>query len=428
MTRCASMQSRSFRFAVVAGAWWFAWWVCAAAQAQGTTVAVGGALQDGNAEVWQRLVQLVQAVQTPADDKACYSLITIASGEPDEAAARVAANLQRHGGRAVHLRVGPRIAGQDVRADVADPKWLLQLQRCRGIFMTGGAQARLLDALQPQGQATPLLMAMRDIWRAGGVVAGTSAGAAVLSSVVFRDAPEPLWVMKGQLRQGQEWDHGFGFVQADLVVDQHAVRRGRIARLLPLMQAQRATLGMAVEENTAAVFQGDQMQVLGGRGVLVADIANATAPAPGAFNLNGATLHWLESGDSFNLATRAPMASARKRAGTALLPLSPDHRGYLPGAWFYADMLGDSVIVNAMTRLLDGDQRELRGLAFSAQPAAHPGADDPAPDLAFEWRLWLDAGTRGWLVNNPDAYTLAGVRLDIVPVRLQRPLYRPVPP
>lgn len=415
------------------------------AHAQGTTVAVGGALQDGNAEVWQRLVNLVQ---TPADDKACYSVITIASGEPDEAAARVANNLAKHGGRGEHLRtesrtrprtepriqprIQPRIPGQDVRADMADPKWIAQLQRCRGIFMTGGAQARLLDALQPQGQATPLLLAIRDIWRAGGVVAGTSAGAAVLSSVVFRDAPEPLWVMKGQLRQGQEWDFGFGFVQPGLVIDQHAVRRGRIARLLPLMQAQRATLGMAVEENSAAIFQGTQMQVLGGRGVLVADTTDSPPPAPGAFNLRNATLHWLESGDGFDLATRTPQPSARKLAGSKLLPLSPRHRGYLPGAWFYADMLGDSVIVTAMTRLVDGDQRELRGLAFStqsaAQPAAHPGADDPAPDLAFEWRLWLDTGTRGWLVNNPDAYTLAGVRLDIVPVRLQRPLYQPILP
>ena len=399
------------------------------AHAQGTTVAVGGALQDGNAEVWQRLVNLVQ---TPADDKACYSVITIASGEPDEAAARVASNLAKHGGRGEHLRteprieprIQPRIPGQDVRASMADPKWIAQLQRCRGIFMTGGAQARLLDALQPQGQATPLLLAMRDIWRAGGVVAGTSAGAAVLSSVVFRDAPEPLSVMKGQLRQGQEWEIGFGFVQPGLVIDQHAVRRGRIARLLPLMQAQRATLGMAVEENSAAIFQGTQMQVLGGRGVLVADTTDSPPPAPGAFNLRNATLHWLESGDGFDLATRSPLPSARKLAGSKLLPLSPRHRGYLPGAWFYADMLGDSVIVTAMTRLVDGDQRELRGLAF----AAHPTAADSAPDLAFEWRLWLDTGTRGWLVNNPDAYTLAGVRLDIVPVRLQRPLYQPILP
>jgi cyanophycinase len=106
-----------------------------------------------------------------------------------------------------------------------------------------------------------------------------------------------------------------------------------------------------------------------------------------------------------------------------LQPLSPTHRGYLPGAWFYADILGDGVIVTAMTRLVDGDQREQRGLAF----AAAPSSDDPAPDLAFEWRLWLDPNTRGWLTLDPESTTLTGVRLDIVPVRLQRPLYKPMP-
>ena len=64
---------------------------------------------------------------------------------------------------------------------------------------------------------------------------------------------------------------------------------------------------------------------------------------------------------------------------------------------------------------------ELRGLSF----AAIPKSDDPAPDLAFEWRLWLDEDSRGWLVTNPEGYTLSGVRLDIVPVQVQRPLYRP---
>jgi cyanophycinase len=387
------------------------------AHSQGTTVAIGGALRDGNAEVWQRLVALVQK---PADDTAsCYSIVTIASSEPDESAARVATNLARHGGRGVHLRVGPRIAG----SDVADPRWVQQLRQCRGIYMTGGAQARVLDLLQPQGQPTPLLTAMRDIWRQGGVVAGSSAGAAVMSEIVFRDAPDPLAVMKGRLREGQEWSRGFGFVPPAVIVDQHAVRRGRIGRLLPLMRQANVPLGVAVEENSAAIFQGDEVLALGGRGLLIADLATAEPAAPGDFNLQGATLHWLESGDRFQLVTRQLTPSPRKTAGTLLQPLSAPHRGYLPGTWFYADMLGDGVIVTAMTRLVDGDQREQRGLAFTHAPAA----DDPAPDLAFEWRLWLDTRTRGWLMLDPESYTLTGVRLDVVPVRLQRPLYQPLP-
>ena len=394
-------------------------------RAQGTTVAIGGALQDGNDALWGHLVQLVQPAAGP-DERACYSVVTMASAEPEATFARVAANLARHGGRTQHLRVGPRMEGQtnarQLFAAMAAPGTLAELGHCRGVYMSGGAQARLIDALQPQGRATPLLQAMRALWRAGGVVAGSSAGAAVLSEVVFRDAPDPLAVMKGRLREGAEWDRGFGFTPSGLVVDQHAVRRGRVARLLPLMQAQGATLGVAVEENSAAQFQGQEVLALGARGLLIADLGSATSVPGSPFNVQGATLHWLESGDRFDLATRSVKPSAAKVAATLLRPLDPAHRGYLRGDWFYADMLGDGVIVTAMTRLVDGDQRELRGLAFAARPAA----DDPSPDLAFEWRLWLDEATRGWLVTSPESYTLSGVRLDIVPMQLQRPFVRPL--
>ena len=343
------------------------------AQAQGRTLAIGGALQDGNTEVWQRLVQLVADGDAAL---ACYTVVTIASGEPDAAAAAVAANLARHGGRGVHLRTGPRIPliPRIAGSDIADARWPAQLRQCRGVYMTGGAQARLLDALLPGGRATPLLEAMRAVWRAGGVVAGSSAGAAVMSETVFRDAPDPLAVMKGRLREGQEWGRGFGFAPAGVVVDQHAVRRGRLARLLPLMVAQGQPLGVAVEENSAALFEptpeGDRLTVLGARGVLVADLSGSAAPAASAasvavaasaapLRLQSATLHWLESGDRFDLGTRRVLPAPAKLAGTRLQPLSPQHDGYLKGPWFYADMLGEAMVVAAMTRLVDGDQRQL---------------------------------------------------------------------
>lgn len=395
----------------------------APAQASGTTVAVGGALQDGTTEVWQRLAQLVQAAPAGRD---CWHVVSIASAEPEESAARVIANLARHGARGLHLRVGPRFAG----TDAGDARWADELRRCHGVFMTGGAQARLVDTLRPGGRPTPLLQAMWALWRDGGVVAGSSAGTAVLSATMFRDAPDPLAVMKGRLREGVEWEAGFGLLPDGVVIDQHAVRRGRIARLLPLVQLRGASLGVAVEENAAALFTAGGFEVLGGGGVLLVEPGRRVAHPGGAFGVEGATLHWLESGDRFELATRRVLASPSRLAGTLLQPLAPTHRGYRRGSWYYADMLGDGVIVTAMKRLVDGDQRQLQGLAFSGHPAGGPGIDpeDPDPDLAFEWTLRLDAGTRAWLVTSPEGYTVEGVKLDIVPVRLQRPLFRPLAP
>jgi cyanophycinase len=377
------------------------------AHAQGTTVAIGGALQESNAAVWQRLVQLVQR---PEDAKAgagrdCYSVITLASGEPQEAAERVLRLLARHGSRGVALK--------------HSDDWASLLPRCRGVYMTGGAQARLLEGITGGS-----LAAMRAVWAEGGVIAGSSAGAAVLSHIVFRDAPDILATMQGRLREGQEWARGFGFTPADVIVDQHAVRRGRMGRLLPLMALTSTPLGVAVEEDTAALFSGGSVEALGAKGLLIADLSRASGVVAAPLRLQGATLHWLESGDRFNLATRQVMPAAHKAAGTLLQPLSPTHRGYLRGNRFYADLLGEGMLVAALMRLVDGDQRELFGL--SATLRSNDNADPADPKLGFEWRLWLDEATRGWLVTHPEGYTISGARLDIVPVQVRQPPYQAI--
>lgn len=389
------------------------------AQAQGTTVAIGGALLDRNAAVWGRLVQLA------GGPGACFSIFATGSGTPDESAAAIAANLARHGAKAEHIRVAPRIGGIDLAAEVRSPVWIDKVQGCRGVFFSGGAQERFLDTLQPGGRSTPLLDAVRAVWQRGGVVAGTSSGAAVLSAVAFRDAGDVMAVMKGRLRQGQEWERGFALLPPNVMVDQHFVRRGRIGRLLPLMQAQGVPIGLGVEEDSGAVVRGNEVEAIGSHGVLVADLSGATRDATlPHFNVQGATLHWLQSGDRFDLAKRTVLPSLPSTQGTLLQPAAPGHKGYHRGPAFVADILAEGLIVAAMARLVDSDQRELRALAFDWRPAR----DDAAPQIGFEWRFSIDEHTRGWLTTQPTAYTLAGVKLDIVPVRMQRPAYEPVLP
>jgi cyanophycinase len=380
----------------------------ASALAQGSTLAIGGALRDDNHAIWQRLVQLA------GGRGACVSVFATASSEPDASAASIAANLARHGARGQHIRIAPRLPGMDAQAlaaAVRDPAWVARVRGCRGVFFSGGAQERLLDTLAPGGQDSPLLLAVREVWQRGGVVAGTSSGAAVLSAIAFRDAPDPLAVMKGRLRAGQEWAPGFGF--SPVLIDQHFVRRGRIARLLPLMQAQGLALGLGVEENSAALIRGTQVEVLGASGVLVADLSDAASePRLPAFNLRGARLHWLQAGDRYDLATRQPQPVGRRlpAVGAGQAP---------PGTEVLPDMLGEGVLVRVMQALQDS--AALRGLSFAVRPAA----DDPAPDIGFEWRLWADAGTSAW--RTPAGTTVLDARLDVVPVRLQQPIYVPLP-
>jgi cyanophycinase len=383
---------------------------CGLASAQGITVAIGGGLEDDNAAVWSRLVDLAGGAG------ARFTVFATASGHPERTAAGIASNLARFGAQAEVVEIAPHLPGIDLAAAVSDPRWVEAVRRSRGVFFSGGAQARLVDTLQPDGEPTPVLRAVQAMWDAGGVVAGTSAGAAVMSRRMFRNAPDVLAVMKGRLREGREVDNGFGLLPPDVIVDQHSVRRGRIARLLPMLQAEHLPLGIGVAEDSAIVVQGQQVEVIGSRGALFVDISGASSNATlGAFNVSDARLHWLEAGDRFDLSTRSVTPTARKKTALQLRPALDDapDRQARAGA-FFRDILDDGAIVRAMTRRLESGVGDVLGLAFDDQP----GTGDPDPELGFEWWLRAGPGTRGFRAG--DALTLIDLRLDVVPVRLAR--------
>jgi cyanophycinase len=387
------------------------------AGAQGITVAIGGALQDDNVAVWSRLVELAGGAGSR------FTVFGTASSNPALSAARIVATLQRHGAVAQAVDVTPALPDDDISTALAERRAVDAVRSSRGVFFSGGDQARLIDNLRPGGQPTPLLLAVQEVWNAGGVVAGTSAGAAVMSRRVFRDAPDVLAVMKGRLREGREVDTGFGLLPDGIVVDQHSMNRGRIARQLPMLQSEGLPLGIGVSEDSAVVVRGQQAEVIGSRGALFVDIGAATTDVTlGAFNLRGARLHWLEAGDRYDIANGLVQPSQRKLTATRQTAIvrAPDPGAPPRTAAVFTDILDDGAIVRAMTRRLDSYGGDVLGLSF----AVLPRRDDPDPDLGFEWRLHADASTYGHRVR--DGATLVDLLLDVSPVRLARPLYTPL--
>ena len=380
-------------------------------------MAIGSGARDDNDAVWRRLVQLA------GGPGARIAVFTAPASNPDRAAEQIIASLARRGAVGEHIRVGPGISGQNLAQAVRDPVWIAQVNAAQAVYFSGGAQARLIDALQPRGHTTPLLDAVRALFARGGLVAGESAGAAVMSELIFRDAPDVLAVMKGRLRDGLEVDRGFGFVRHDVVIDQHLLKRGRIGRLLPLMVARGMPLALGIEEQTAVVVRGDEVEVVGAHGVLVIELDQpAIAVRPGPFNLHNGRISLLDHGDRFNLGTRqltpAPDKQAAPRIADADVPaVSDDPEQAAP---FYPDLLGDNTIGGAMASLIDSGRSELFGLAFHPRPAR----GDLQPALGFEWRLYTTPDTVAWrLPGRP--YTLRRIGVDVVPIRLHEPLYTP---
>jgi cyanophycinase len=348
----------------------------------GYAIPIGGGLGYDNDLVWSRLVALSGGAG------ARWVVLATASGDPAATGERIASTLRRHGAVAEVIPAAPQLPGADVATAVRDPRWIAAVRSARGVFFSGGAQERIVDALEPGGASTPLLDAIREVQRGGGVIAGTSAGAAVMSTRMFRDAVDAIAVLKGTLRDGHETGRGLAFVGPDVFVDQHFLRRGRIARLLPAMTAFDASLGLGVDEDTAAVVHGDLVEVVGARGVLVVDLENADADGP-PFALRGAKLSYLESGDRYDLRRREVLPAPGKLAGRRLDPAAPGFSPYFGDAPFLADVTAEGALATALVHVVDGRTGEVRALATDA------GRPGPRPELGFEFRLYRRDGPGG---------------------------------
>lgn len=392
---------------------------CAGAAHAGTAIVIGGALKTDNDAVWQRIVDEAGGAG------ARFAVFATAAANPERSAAQIVAALNRHGATARAIPVAPHLKDADLKANLSDPELIAQVSAAKGVFFSGGAQELIVDTLLPGGQPTAMLQAIRRVFDGGGVVAGTSAGAAIMSRMMFRDAQDNLDILKGQWREHREYDRGLGFVGPDLFIDQHFLRRGRIGRMLPAMRAFGYRLGLGVEENSALVVKGANVDVIGARGALLVDLSEATSDARlPYFNLRGAKLSYLDRGDRHNLKTGVTTPAAHKLREARIDPAASDYKPYLRADGYFLDILGDNTVVTAMAQLLDGPAHEVRGLAWRAKPRP----DDAAPDVGFEFRLYKGPGLVGWFSGalGGEDYTVLNARLDVQPVRVAEPLLTPI--
>ncbi|MEU4240377.1 cyanophycinase [Actinoplanes sp. NPDC026619] len=178
------------------------------------------------------------------------------------------------------------------------------LQEATGIFFTGGDQERITSVIG--GTATDSLL--QTLVAAGDVVlAGTSAGAAVMSGTMIAEGDAP-----GVSRASVRTAPGLEFLPG-VLIDQHFAERGRVNRLLSAVALYPHELGLGIDEDTAILTDGDRFEVLGSGAVTVVDAGAATdirVPARGPITLAGARIHVLPAGHTFHLTGRRPVVDA----------------------------------------------------------------------------------------------------------------------
>jgi cyanophycinase len=384
-----------------------AWAAAAPDQPRGSLVIIGGGLRANNAEVWERIVALA------GGKGARIAVLPTAAQDPAKEAQLTADALARYGARPFVVPVAPMLAGTDVRKAADDPALADAIRKAGGVFFTGGDQARITGSLRrADGSNTAVLDALWALYRRGGVIAGTSAGAAIMSSTMFYDPPlDVMPVLKNGVVDGKDIAPGLGFIGTDVFVDQHLLARGRFARMLPAMLAKGYTLGLGIDENTAAVVGPSRdVTVIGYRGALVLDLAGAsTDKSQPGFNLSNARISYVDSGDSFNLATRKFVPGPGKE------PVDRQYVEHRPPI-FYTDILGNTAVADLLEKLADSDLQRAVGVAFE-------GPDSPSPERGFEFTFTRVPDSREYVTNREDAYSIYRIRMDVRPARVRQPFY-----
>lgn len=253
----------------------------------GTLLIVGGSEdRSGSKDILERFITLAGGKDMP------FVVLTAASEVPDDVWALYRAAFDDMGVADVtHVRTTAR-AQADNEAVAA------RVRAARGIFMTGGAQTRLMDILGGSAVAR----AMHEACNGGACVAGTSAGASALCADMLIKGAAVHEPESGAVELGQ----GLGFLR-DIIVDQHFSQRHRINRLLTIIGERPSTFGLGIDEDTALVVQrGVGMEVVGQGGANVIDCRAASTnirqlPDGAKAEMLGVSLSIIPAGTAYEL-------------------------------------------------------------------------------------------------------------------------------
>jgi cyanophycinase len=261
---------------------------------KGSLVIIGGREnKDGHRPILEQVASRI------TDGKLVVA--TLASEDPDEQWQTYRRVFTELGvGRVEHLRA-------ETREELVDSPPLELLEGAEVLFFAGGDQMKITSKFG----GTVLCERMRELYRQGATIAGTSSGASAMSETMMVSGEGT-----GNVSETLRMAPGLALVPG-LIIDQHFAERGRMGRLLAAVGQNPRLIGVGIDENTAIVMnEHSGFSVLGSGAVYVVDgramtFSNAAEELPAAPSLFGLTVHVLSSGDCFYLEDRKPVKCGR---------------------------------------------------------------------------------------------------------------------
>ncbi|MCJ0742646.1 cyanophycinase [Pedobacter montanisoli] len=182
-------------------------------------------------------------------------VLPMASEEPDTGFKYINQQLKKH--TALKVR-----NFNFAKHDVNDSKWIDSLKKARMIYILGGDQSRFMKSVLN----TPVYTAIHEAYKNGSTIAGTSAGAAVMSRYMITGKQllesEYKETFNQLLDKNIEFSEGLGLLQ-NTIIDQHFIKRNRYNRLISALADKPTFTCVGIDEGTAIVVKGNQARVSG---------------------------------------------------------------------------------------------------------------------------------------------------------------------
>jgi len=391
---------------------------------QGNLVIVGGGLEHDNKSVFTQLIDLAGG-----PEKAVFSVIPSASGVATQTYVYFSKVLISYGVKSENIHLIPiAMADDDSTTDVNESSWsnngndlklaeIVRKSSC--VWFSGGDQMRTMKTLmKPDGSKTPVLEAVWDVFRSGGVVGGTSAGAAIMSEPMI-GAGNSMGALKHGVVTDYKGDdfpesdgvlltHGLGFFPLGMV-DQHFNARARLARLILVMMHEKKilNLGFGVDENTALIYIGKKkiLKVAGAAGVTIVNTANATISyVQNLPQVENVMISYLDEGDVYDINTKTIIPAEGKKSTIG-------HEYYTNANMLQSGMFSGSVtnFLSLVTvSLIDNKAVDkVQNINFADKETGFLVTFSKTPE------------SKGFYTDKPDdKYTVTDIRMDIAPVKI----------
>ncbi|MFC1529798.1 cyanophycinase [Gemmatimonadota bacterium] len=265
---------------------------------QSSTKKAGKLLLIGGNEAKTEGMEVLRALSAEAGGAAArIEIITTASSEPELVWVKYEKAFNEIGvGYAAPMYIR-------TRTEAEAPEFLERIARATAVFFSGGDQLRITSILG----ATPILEALRHHYFIDKkLVAGTSAGAAALTSTIIYDGESPEALRKGAVMM----TGGIALI-SNAVVDTHFMTRGRMGRLIQVVASNPRLVGIGIGEDTGVLFTGSgQFKVVGSGLVIVVDGSSIgftnvfDVEYMETFSVEDVRVHVISSGAGYDLETR----------------------------------------------------------------------------------------------------------------------------